>query len=151
MREGDSSHKNKYEENNWKFQIVEFWAWAKITIKNTCEPWTQGMSTPTVNYFCKHAMSACEIDSGRTEHLKEPTLVAQSKESHPGLPWWSSGQEPACQCRRQGSGKFHVTGQLSSCAIITEPSCLKPLLCNEKPPQRESCTQQQRGASACTN
>ena len=68
-----------------------------------------------------------------------------------GCPWWSSGQEPACQCRRQGSGKFHVTGQLSSCAIITEPSCLKPLLCNEKPPQRESCTQQQRGASACTN
>jgi len=62
-----------------------------------------------------------------------------------GLPWWLSGKESACQCRRHQfdpwSGKIpHATEQLSPCAtttalqnpgaITTEPTCfslLKPM------------------------
>ena len=47
-----------------------------------------------------------------------------------GLPWWLSGKEPACQCRRQEfdpwSGKIpRATEQLSPCstAIGPVPSC----------------------------
>ena len=43
-----------------------------------------------------------------------------------GLPWWFSGKESACQCRRHGfdnwSGKIpHATEELSLCATATEP------------------------------
>ena len=43
-----------------------------------------------------------------------------------GLPWWLSGKEPACQCRRRGfnpwSGKIpRAAEQLSPCATNTEP------------------------------
>ena len=43
-----------------------------------------------------------------------------------GLPWWLSGKEFACQCRRHGfnlwSGKIpHAEGQLSPCATNIEP------------------------------
>ena len=42
-----------------------------------------------------------------------------------GLPWWLSGKEFTCQCRRHGfdpqSRKIpHATEQLSPCAITTE-------------------------------
>ena len=44
-----------------------------------------------------------------------------------GLPWWSSGIEPACQCRGHGfdplSGEIpHATGQLSPSTTTTEPT-----------------------------
>ena len=43
-----------------------------------------------------------------------------------GLPWWRSGWESACQCRRHGfepwSGNIpHAAEQLSPCATTTEP------------------------------
>ena len=43
-----------------------------------------------------------------------------------GLPWWLSGKESTCQCRRYGfhswSGKIpHTLEQLSLCATTTEP------------------------------
>ena len=43
-----------------------------------------------------------------------------------GLPWWPSGKEPACQCRRRRfnpcSGKIpHAAKQLSPWATTTEP------------------------------
>ena len=69
-----------------------------------------------------------------------------------GLPWWLSGEEPACQWRRCGfdpwSGRIpHVVEQLSLCTTTLEPgSCnywswcpLEPVShckrshCNEKP------------------
>ena len=50
-----------------------------------------------------------------------------------GLPWWRSGWESACQCRRHGfepwSGKIpHATEQLSLWATTTEPACLELVL-----------------------
>ena len=48
-----------------------------------------------------------------------------------GVPWWLSGKESTCQCRRHGSdpwsGKItHATEQLSPCATTTEPVLWSP-------------------------
>jgi len=48
------------------------------------------------------------------------------KKSHTGLPWWSSGEEPACQVRGHvfdpWSGKIpHAVGQLSPSATASQP------------------------------
>ena len=55
----------------------------------------------------------------------------------PGLPWWRSGWECACQCRGHGfepwSGKIpHAAEQLGPWATITEPALLEPVLCNKR-------------------
>ena len=52
-------------------------------------------------------------------------------------PWWSSGSESACQCRRHRfkpwSGKIpHATAELGPWATTTEPAHLEPVLCNRK-------------------
>ena len=64
------------------------------------------------------------------------------------LPWWRSGWESACQCRRHGfepwSGKIlHAAEPLSPCATTTEPARLEPVLRNgrgrdsERPAHRD--------------
>ena len=76
-----------------------------------------------------------------------------------GLPWWSSGEESAWQCRGLGfdpcPGKMpHAKKKLSPCATTTEPAfwslwdattdALEPRdrdLQQENPPQWETCTQ----------
>ena len=62
------------------------------------------------------------------------SLLALTKVS-PGLPWWRSGCESACQCRAHGfvpwSGMIpHATEQLGPCATTTEPARLEPVLHN---------------------
>ena len=59
------------------------------------------------------------------------------KKFSPGLPWWCSGWENACQCRGHGfeprSGKIpHAAEQLGPWATITEPARLEPVLCNKR-------------------
>ena len=54
-----------------------------------------------------------------------------------GPPWWPSGEESACQYKghRFGpwSGKIpHALGQLSPKAATTEPTHVKPVLCNKR-------------------
>ena len=54
-----------------------------------------------------------------------------------GLPWWRSGWESACRCRRHGfepwSGKIpHAAEQLGRWATTTEPAHLEPVLCNKR-------------------
>ena len=54
-----------------------------------------------------------------------------------GLPWWRSGWESACQCRRHGfepwSGKIpHAAEQLSPWATIAEPARLEPVIRNKR-------------------
>ena len=60
-----------------------------------------------------------------TLHLVSCTLWASSETSPHGLPWWFSGKEPACQCRRHGfnpwSGKIPLTSE-QLCATATGPS-----------------------------
>ena len=55
----------------------------------------------------------------------------------PGLPWWRSGWESACQCRGRGfepwSGRIpHATEQLGPWATIAEPARLEPVLRNKR-------------------
>ena len=57
-----------------------------------------------------------------------------------GLPWWLSGKESACQCRRHGfnpwSGKTpHATEQLSLHTTATKPMHSRACAPPEKPPQ----------------
>ena len=54
-----------------------------------------------------------------------------------GLPWWRSGWESACQCRRHGfaswSGRIpHAAEQLGPWATTTEPVRLEPVLHNKR-------------------
>ena len=54
-----------------------------------------------------------------------------------GLPWWRSGWESACWCRRHGfepwSGKIpHAAEQLGPWATTTEPARLEPVLRNKR-------------------
>ena len=77
------------------------------------------------------------------------SLMVQWLRIHlPGLPWWRSGWESACQCRGHGfgpwSGKIpHAAEQLSPWATTTEPACLEPVLRNgrgcdsERPAHRD--------------
>ena len=85
-------------------------------------------------------------------------LPFKLKKEEERLPWWLSGKESACQCRRHEfdpwSGKIpHATEQISLCAQLLslcsraqEPQLLKsecPGACalqQEKPPQREAHT-----------
>ena len=55
----------------------------------------------------------------------------------PGLPWWRSGWESACQCRGHGfepwAGKIpHAAERLGPWATITEPARLEPVLRNKR-------------------
>ena len=55
----------------------------------------------------------------------------------PGLPWWRSGWESACQRRGHGfepwSGRIpHAAEQLGPWATITEPARLEPVLRNKR-------------------
>ena len=75
-----------------------------------------------------------------------------------GLPWWSSGWDPICQCREHRSdpcsGEIpHAVGTLTICLCtptteplsracelqLLKPMCLESVLCNEKPPRWEAC------------
>ena len=87
----------------------------------------------------------------KTSFYKIPTTFDQS--SFVGLPWWLSGKECTCQCRRRGfhpwSRKiWHATEQLRPCATTTEPMChnywslrtLQPVLHNKRSHQNEQPT-----------
>ena len=54
-----------------------------------------------------------------------------------GVPWWLSGKEFTCQCRRHGFGKIpHAAEQLSPSTTTTEPMHPRAQAQQqEKPPQ----------------
>ena len=63
--------------------------------------------------------------------------ILPNKNSVPGLPWWRSGWESACQCRGHGfepwSGKIpHAAEQLGLWTTTTEPARLEPVLRNKR-------------------
>ena len=62
-----------------------------------------------------------------------------------GIPWWLSGRESSCRCRRHGFDPWsrkipHASGQLSRCGTTPEPEwchywnphTLEPVLCNKR-------------------
>ena len=91
------------------------------------------LSVPQIAEFL-----ACKASFGRPRHTLGVLDITQNTKQcntklhrlirNPtlGLPWWLSGKQPACQCRRPGfdpwSGKIpHAAGQLSLCITTTEP------------------------------
>ncbi|KAG5201875.1 hypothetical protein JEQ12_004638 [Ovis aries] len=77
-----------------------------------------------------------------------------------GLPWWLSGKESACQCRRhefdpQSEKIPHGMGQLSPCTTAIEPVIKSPGAATTEPtcpracsPQREAIAVRSREAYA---
>ena len=68
---------------------------------------------------------------GNCYFLKGTDATCLLKNKIPGLPWWLTGQESTCQCRRHRfspwSGKIpDAAEQLSQCATNTEPVLQSP-------------------------
>ena len=60
-------------------------------------------------------------DSGREGGTSERKWQRMGElKQRPGLPWWLSGRESACLCRRHGSHPWSAQ-QLSPCVTTTEP------------------------------
>ena len=83
-------------------------------------------------------MHSCLRSIGQ-EHGSQPWLHTGTNQGNikiiPGLPWWHSGWESACQCRGHGfepwSGKIpHAVERLSLWATVAEPARLEPVLRN---------------------
>ena len=77
------------------------------------------------------------------------TFIFCPKRNSSGLPWWPSGEESACQCRRHGyypwSGKTicpHAAGQLSPWASTTEPELCSLGATNTEPIEPRSSAPQ---------
>ena len=110
-------------------------------------------------------ISASPAESPLPEHKPtSPTAAATAEDfskislklASPGLPWWRSGWESACQCRGHGfepwSGKIpHGTEQLGPWATTAEPVRLEPVLHNERPRQWEARAPRWRVAPTCRN
>ena len=76
-----------------------------------------------------------------SRHFRNHTVflnVQQELNQNQGLPWWLSGKESDCQCRRHRfnpwSGKIrHAVEQLSLCTTTSEPVLHERSHHNEKP------------------
>ena len=83
-----------------------------------------------------------------SRHFRNHTVflnVQQELNQNQGLPWWLSGKESDCQCRRHRfnpwSGKIpHAVGRLSPCTTTAEDSALELVLCNKKSHPNEKAT-----------
>ena len=85
-------------------------------------------------WFCSRIRKIIE-DGPRTSLLLSDGM--NGKRILLGLPWWCSGWESACQCRRHRfepwSGKIpHAAEQPGPWATTTEPACLEPVLRNKR-------------------
>ena len=90
--------------------------------------------------LCPHELIILDI-------LNESEIFHNLKKKIRGLPWWLSGKESACQCRRHGFNPWswkipHAMEQQSLCATTIEPvlwspraATFEPLCCNYWSPQ----------------
>ena len=80
-----------------------------------------------------------------------------TKSYTPGLPWWRSGWESACQCRGHGfepwAGRIpHAAEQLGPWATAAEPAHLEPVLHNKRGRDSEEARAPRwRAAPTCRN
>ena len=69
--------------------------------------------------LCPHELIILDI-------LNESEIFHNLKKKIRGLPWWLSGKESACQCRRHGFNPWswkipHGTEELGPCTAVNEP------------------------------
>ena len=130
--------------NNW---------WSQVGLSSSFEPYNltergrKAKKNPQ-NFFSLYkppnlALNPAKIGTKKWEFvsdflnlLSQPhSKLTEFKMEKWGLPWWCSGWESACQCRRHGfepwSGKIpHTAEQLGPWA--TEPAQLEPVLHNKR-------------------
>ena len=93
-------------------------------------PWEGRQPTPVFlpkeSLWTKESGRLWFIGSHRFGHNWSDLACTLVKTISSGLPWWSSGQESACQCRGHGFDLYSwkipfAAGQLSPCATTTQP------------------------------
>ena len=92
--------------------------------------------TGTLSYHTRRGSPRCPT------RQSSPFLLKTRGE---GLPWWLSGKESACQCRRRGfhpwSGKIpRAEKQLSPCAATPEPALQSPEVTSTEPALQSPCS-----------
>ena len=118
---------------------IEQRMWCSLLPSGCSQANHQAMAVPRVTW---------EVSKAEVEHRGQAADVillsrrlaggsGTSKRSQ-GLPWWLSGKESACQCRRHGfnpwSGKIpRARGQQSPFSMTTEPVLLSPGATTWKP------------------
>ena len=94
---------------------------------------------------------------GKKTSIQIQEVLRIANKMLPGFPWWLSGKESACQCRKHGfnpwSGKIpHASEQLSPwattvlfslCSRAQEPQLLSPGAALLKPACPRACARQQ--------
>ena len=116
------------EAGSWTFSFICHWSlwWGACVTGNT---WGQGCMSGFSHWSGVGPSSVSkQLLPAVTQGL--PWSPHLSKHPHKftiwGLPWWFSGKESACQCRRHGfnprSGRIpHASEQVSPHATTTEP------------------------------
>ena len=92
-------------------------------------------------------------------YLLVSSMCLAHKKHQLGLPWWLSGKEFACQCRRHGFDPWtrkipHAVKQLGLCTPAIEPvksMCPTAHAMQQKPQQWNAWVPQWRGAPARCN
>ena len=128
-------------------------SWHETTLLSTSLHWISHQTISTSStVFPSPSYRLGEVQSVNKGYRFRSPLVCKSwnwaipiictkdctfKTKHPGLPWWRSGWESACQCRGHGfepwSGKIpHAMERLGPWATITEPARLEPVLRNKR-------------------
>ena len=82
-----------------------------------------------ITFFFQLVQSTSKLFSSPKSKMGRPIHL---KEKQPGLPWWLSGKETACQCRRQRSGPWsrkipHPMEQQSLCSRAQELQLLNSM------------------------
>ena len=104
-------------------------------------------SSSALCFFPKHMLMSQYLLL-RSQNADDVKVSGMRKHRQVGLPWWSSGQEFACQCKRHKSYPWsrkipHATRQLSPCATTAEPmGCSHWNPQEVKPLQRVACALQ---------
>ena len=102
----------------------------------------------------KLTLLRCSIKGNLTQDLQDRlvrashsvtfgSVIEDHLKSSGRLPWWLSGEETACQCRRHGfdpwDGKIpHASEQQNSCAATREPVLWSPAAVTIEPSHHDS-------------
>ena len=77
--------------------------WSRSVVSNSATPWTAGYQAPPPMGFSRQEYwSGLPLPSPTHSTRTSLTENLPVQNLQQGLPWWLSGKESACQCRRHG-------------------------------------------------